>query len=75
MKEFGENKILKLFEKIINRMRIKVFKNKTLLITGGTGSFGQKMLKFFINNTDIERVKIFSRDEEKQDRMRTVPLG
>jgi UDP-glucose 4-epimerase len=49
-----------------------VFKNKTLLITGGTGSFGQKMLKFFINNTDIERVKIFSRDEEKQDRMRTV---
>ncbi len=49
-----------------------MFKNKTLLITGGTGSFGQKMLKFFINNTDIERVKIFSRDEEKQDRMRTV---
>ena len=49
-----------------------MFKNKTLLITGGTGSFGQKMLKFFINNTDNERVKIFSRDEEKQDRMRTV---
>lgn len=49
-----------------------MFKNKTLLITGGTGSFGQKMLKFFINNTDIEKVKIFSRDEEKQDRMRTV---
>ena len=32
-----------------------MFKNKTLLITGGTGSFGQKMLKFFINNTDIEK--------------------
>ena len=49
-----------------------MFKNKTLLITGGTGSFGQKMLKYFIDNTDIEQVRIFSRDEEKQDRMRTV---
>ncbi len=46
------------------------FSGKTLLITGGTGSFGQKMLKYFINNTDIEQVRIFSRDEEKQDRMR-----
>lgn len=48
------------------------FQNKTLLITGGTGSFGQKMLNYFINNTDIKEVRIFSRDEEKQDRMRTV---
>lgn len=48
-----------------------MFKNKTLLITGGTGSFGQKMLNYFIKNTDIEQVRIFSRDEEKQDRMRT----
>ena len=48
------------------------FKDKTLLITGGTGSFGQEMLKYFINNTDIKQVRIFSRDEEKQDRMRTV---
>jgi UDP-glucose 4-epimerase len=48
------------------------FKNKTLLITGGTGSFGQKMLNYFIKNTNIEQVRIFSRDEEKQDRMRTV---
>lgn len=47
-----------------------MFKNKTLLITGGTGSFGQKMLSYFIKNTDIEQVRIFSRDEEKQDRMR-----
>lgn len=47
-----------------------MFKNKTLLITGGTGSFGQKMLKYFIEKTDIEQVRIFSRDEEKQDRMR-----
>ena len=47
-----------------------MFKNKTLLITGGTGSFGQKMLNYFIKNTEIEQVRIFSRDEEKQDRMR-----
>ena len=49
-----------------------MFKDKTLLITGGTGSFGQKMLKYFIKNTNIKEVRIFSRDEEKQDRMRTV---
>ena len=49
-----------------------MFKNKTLLITGGTGSFGQKMLKYFVDNTDIGQVRIFSRDEEKQDRMRSV---
>lgn len=49
-----------------------MFENKTLLITGGTGSFGQKMLTYFLKNTDIEEVRIFSRDEEKQDRMRTV---
>ena len=35
------------------------FKDKTLLITGGTGSFGQKMLNYFINNTDIKEVRIF----------------
>ena len=49
-----------------------MFKDKTLLITGGTGSFGQKMLKYFIKNTNIKEIRIFSRDEEKQDRMRTV---
>lgn len=47
-----------------------MFKNKTLLISGGTGSFGNKMLKYFINNTNIKEVRVFSRDEEKQDRMR-----
>lgn len=49
-----------------------MFKNKKLLITGGTGSFGNKMLNFFIKNTDIEEVRVFSRDEEKQDRMRNT---
>ncbi|MDR1236514.1 MAG: polysaccharide biosynthesis protein [Holosporaceae bacterium] len=49
-----------------------MFKNKTLLITGGTGSFGQKMLRHFSENTNIGQIRIFSRDEEKQDRMRSV---
>jgi len=51
---------------------MKNFTNKKLLITGGTGSFGNKMLNYFINKTDIEEVRVFSRDEEKQDRMRTT---
>lgn len=46
------------------------FKDKTLLITGGTGSFGNKMLRYFLESTDIGEIRIFSRDEEKQDRMR-----
>ena len=49
-----------------------MFKSKKLLITGGTGSFGNKMLAYFIEHTDIEEVRVFSRDEEKQDRMRTI---
>jgi UDP-glucose 4-epimerase len=47
-----------------------MFKNKTLLITGGTGSFGQKMTDYFLHNTGIKQIRVFSRDEEKQDRMR-----
>ena len=45
------------------------FKESTLLITGGTGSFGNAVLKHFIT-TDIGQIRIFSRDEEKQDQMR-----
>ena len=45
------------------------FKNKTLLITGGTGSFGHAVLKRFLR-TDIGEIRIFSRDEKKQDDMR-----
>ncbi|NDV47266.1 NAD-dependent epimerase/dehydratase family protein [Paludibacter sp. 221] len=45
------------------------FKDKTLLITGGTGSFGNAVLKRFLN-TDIKEIRIFSRDEKKQDDMR-----
>lgn len=47
------------------------FTGKTLMITGGTGSFGNQMLKHFIANTDIKEVRIYSRDEEKQDAMRS----
>ena len=46
-----------------------MFKGKTLLITGGTGSFGNAVLKRFLN-TDIGEIRIFSRDEKKQDDMR-----
>ena len=46
-----------------------MFTNKTLLITGGTGSFGNAVLNRFLN-TDIGEIRIFSRDEKKQDDMR-----
>lgn len=46
-----------------------MFKDKTLLITGGTGSFGNAVLERFLN-TDIGEIRIFSRDEKKQDDMR-----
>ena len=45
------------------------FKNKTLMITGGTGSFGNAVLNRFLK-TDIGEIRIFSRDEKKQDDMR-----
>ncbi len=46
-----------------------MFKGKTLLITGGTGSFGNTVLNRFLD-TDISEIRIFSRDEKKQDDMR-----
>jgi UDP-glucose 4-epimerase len=46
-----------------------MFSNKTLLITGGPGSFGNAVLKKFLN-TDIKEIRIFSRDEKKQHDMR-----
>ena len=48
---------------------MSIFKEKTLLITGGTGSFGNAVLKRFLD-TDIEEIRIFSRDEKKQEDMR-----
>ena len=48
-----------------------MFKNKKLLITGGTGSFGNTVTKRFLS-TDIDEIRIFSRDEKKQDDMRKL---
>lgn len=48
-----------------------MFKDKTLMITGGTGSFGNAVLERFLN-TDIREIRIFSRDEKKQDDMRKL---
>ena len=48
---------------------MSIFKGKTLMITGGTGSFGNAVLKRFLS-TDIKEIRIFSRDEKKQDDMR-----
>ncbi len=48
-----------------------MFKNKTLMITGGTGSFGNAVMKRFLHS-DVEEIRIFSRDEKKQDDMRKL---
>ncbi len=48
---------------------MSIFKNKVLLITGGTGSFGNAVLRRFLDS-DIKEIRIFSRDEKKQDDMR-----
>lgn len=50
-------------------MNCSIFQNKTLLITGGTGSFGNAVLNRFLT-TDIAEIRVFSRDEKKQDDMR-----
>ena len=48
---------------------MSIFKDKILLITGGTGSFGNAVLRRFLDS-DIKEIRIFSRDEKKQDDMR-----
>ena len=48
---------------------MSIFADKTLMITGGTGSFGNAVLNRFLD-TDIRQIRIFSRDEKKQDDMR-----
>ncbi|MBE9600318.1 polysaccharide biosynthesis protein [Pedobacter sp. MC2016-24] len=49
-----------------------MFKNKTLLITGGTGSFGSAVLNRFLHTEHFSEIRIFSRDEKKQDDMRNT---
>ena len=48
---------------------MSIFKDKTLMITGGTGSFGNAVLHRFLTS-DIKEIRILSRDEKKQDDMR-----
>ena len=48
---------------------MSIFKDKVLLISGGTGSFGNAVLNRFLSS-DIKEIRIFSRDEKKQDDMR-----
>ena len=50
-------------------VKMSLFKGKTLMITGGTGSFGNVVLNRFLK-TDIGEIRVFSRDEKKQDDMR-----
>jgi UDP-N-acetylglucosamine 4,6-dehydratase len=49
-----------------------MFNNKTLLITGGTGSFGNAVLQRFLTTDHFKEIRIFSRDEKKQDDMRNI---
>jgi UDP-N-acetylglucosamine 4,6-dehydratase len=51
---------------------MNTIKNATLLITGGTGSFGNAVLQRFLNTNHFSEIRIFSRDEKKQDDMRTL---
>ena len=46
-----------------------IFKNKVLMVSGGTGSFGNAVTQRFLNS-DLREIRIFSRDEKKQDDMR-----
>jgi len=48
-----------------------MFSNKIILITGGTGTFGNAVLRRFLE-TDVREIRIFSRDEKKQDEMRNA---
>lgn len=50
-------------------MSLDIFKDKVLLVTGGTGTFGNAVVRRFLN-TDIREIRVFSRDEKKQDDMR-----
>ncbi len=53
---------------------MSIFRDKILLITGGTGSFGNAVLRRFLD-TDIKEIRIFSRDEKKQDDMIMLCVG
>ena len=50
-----------------------IFRNKSILITGGTGSFGSTICKYFLKE-NVGQIKIFSRDEKKQAEMRLLEI-
>ena len=54
---------------VMEEIKMSAFDNATLMITGGTGSFGSTVLKHFLDS-DLKEIRIFSRDEKKQDDMR-----
>ena len=51
-----------------------ILKNKTILVTGGTGSFGKQFIKILIKSCDPKKIIIFSRDELKQYEMQLKPI-
>ena len=53
-------------------MTIDYFRGRSLLITGGTGSFGQRCVRFLLEKTDAKRIIVFSRDELKQSQMKSA---
>ena len=63
-----KNSYIKKIE-LLRRENVRGFDKRTLLITGGTGSFGNAVMKRFLD-TNIGEIRIFSRDEKKQDDMR-----
>jgi UDP-glucose 4-epimerase len=66
---FGAVAMLRLQDKLAEEENQNMFTNKILLITGGTGSFGNAVLRRFLDS-DLREIRIFSRDEKKQDDMR-----
>ena len=58
------------WERDLINQQFNMFSQKTLLITGGTGSFGHAVLHRFLHTDHFKEIRIFSRDEKKQDDMR-----
>ena len=51
-------------------MKSNFLKNKTVFISGGTGSFGKKMISFLLKSADVKKIIIYSRDENKQYKLK-----
>ena len=53
-------------------MDLKYLKNKNLFISGGTGSFGKKMISYILKTADVKKIIIYSRDELKQYQLKKI---